>query len=313
MSSTHTINFSLRQNKAIERTIAFDALGQAWQCIGPDPVYVGLGSVWFQDFNLAHRSLRITAMVSIENDHDVFVRAEYNKPFKSIEVVEGSTTDVIPDLLDRADLKERAWIVWLDYDSAIDDPRLDELSGLVAELPPGSAILTTFNAMSKNYGGDTDRVLEAVQDLFGDDIVGDRESEDLKGRGLMATLADCVLGHLKSTAIQSGRKGGFVPGVRLLYRDSANMVTVGGFLPDPDRAELCSELVESPEWCGREAEVIETQPLTLREVQALSQLLPSNTGLSQAEVSELGIELSKAQIGFFERHYLRYPTYAEIQ
>ena len=41
MSSTLAINFSLRQNKAIERAITFDALRIAVIEIGKNPVYVG--------------------------------------------------------------------------------------------------------------------------------------------------------------------------------------------------------------------------------------------------------------------------------
>jgi hypothetical protein len=57
--------------------------------------------------------------------------------------------------------------------------------------------------------------------------------------------------------------------------------------------------------------VIKTEPLTMREVNALSRLLPGKP-LSRERVLELGFEIDEDQLRFFERHYLRYPLYAEI-
>jgi hypothetical protein len=313
MSSTFTVNFSLRQNKAIERSIAFDALKSTINALGESPVYVGLGSVWFRDFQLAHRALGIDKMVSIESESAVFARANFNRPYGSIEVVEGLTTDVIPTLLDRPDLSVRPWIVWLDYDKEMDDARLDELAGLVRNLPAGSALLTTFNAKPSNYARDTDPRREVITYLFGDDIVGANvDDAAFNDQGLMKTLARCLSDYLVAVAIHAGRAGGFVPGLRLLYRDSVNMVTVGGFLPTPDRAAELKAQVQDGQWFGFEDVVIETQPLTVREIYALWQLLPSEQGLTQDQVQALGFELGEEQLRFFERHYLRYPTYAEI-
>ena len=83
MSSTLTINFSLRQNKAIERAIAFDALSMGREFLGEHAVYIGLGSLWFQDFQMAHRLLGVETMVSIEGNESVYSRAEFNAPLRT--------------------------------------------------------------------------------------------------------------------------------------------------------------------------------------------------------------------------------------
>jgi hypothetical protein len=312
VSSTFTINFSLRQNKAIERAIAFDALVAAKSDLGPDPIYVGLGSVWFRDFLLAHRSLGIETMISMEGEPSVYGRQDFNRPFGTIEVLPGWSNDVIPDLLDRPDLGLRPWIVWLDYDREMDVGRRDELADLVRRLPDGSALLTTFNAKPSNYAKDTDARRDVLVELFGPIIDTEADESAFKDDGLMRTLAQAVSDYLESVAIHAGRQGGFVPALRLLYRDTANMVTVGGFLPDPTRASNLIDLTTSPEWFGFEEVVIEAQPLTVREVYALWQLLPSDAGLTVDQVKALGFELSGEELSFFQRHYLRYPTYAEI-
>lgn len=313
MSSTFTINFSLRQNKAIERAIAFEAMFAARENLGENPIYVGLGSVWFRDFVLAHRALGIETMISMEGEPSVFARANFNRPYGTIEVVPGWSTDVLPDLLDREDLVKRPWIVWLDYDKEMDEGRRDELAQLVRRLPPGSALLTTFNAKAFNYGVDTDARRDVLIDLFGNHIVDqDADEGSFKDYGLMKTLAHAVSDYLVSVANHAGREGGFIPALRLLYRDSANMVTVGGFLPTAERAQSLRELTTRPDWFGFEDVVIETQPLTVREIYALWQLLPSNAPITAEQVKGLGFELSEEELSFFQRHYLRYPTYAEI-
>src|SRR3954470_6008578 len=123
MKSTNYVDFSIRQNKTIERGIVFMGLSRLRRALdGMEFVYVGLGSVWFVDFDLAHRELGIETMVSIEADDVLYERARFNKPYRTVEVVRGYSYDVIPLLLsDRADLTSHPWIVWLDYDEAMDE------------------------------------------------------------------------------------------------------------------------------------------------------------------------------------------------
>lgn len=313
MSSTLTVNFSLRQNKAIERSIAFDALQEGQRFIGDNAVYIGFGSVWFQDFRIAHRQLRLDRMISIEGNPNVVARAKFNSPYRCVEVRDGWSTEVIPALLDDPELVQRSWIVWLDYDSHLTPERLEELVGLVERLPSRSALLTTFNAYEKKYGDDRGARRVALEELFGPEVLGDVEDPDaFDGDGLMRTLARCLQDRLVSTAINSGRAGGFHPAIRLLYRDSAEMVTVGGFLPDSEDIEECHALVNEPDWFGFDDLVIRSQPLTLREVYALTQLLPADGELSAEAVEGLGFSLPDEQLHFFQRHYHRYPTYAEV-
>lgn len=311
-SSTLRINFSLRQNKAIERAIAFECLRRTAPFLGDAPVYVGLGSLWFQDFQLAHRMLGSESMISIEGSSTVFKRQSFNRPYACIELLQGMTTEVIPRLLERSDLAPRPWIAWLDYDHHLDDGRLDEMVDLVQHLEPGSALLTTFNANPDKYASDLDERRSVILDLFGDVVDPDIPDEDLRGARFMRTLADALSARLVAAAVRAGREVPFVPSVRLMYRDSARMVTIGGFLPRTDTIHEVEELVLRADWRGFEDEVIETQPLTVREVQALTKLLPRDDVLTVDEVAALGFELPTEQLSFFQRHYLRYPMYAEI-
>lgn len=313
MSSSRTIDFSLRQNKAIERAIVFDGLSECQSLLGPDPVYVGLGSVWFQDFRLARRVLGVSTMYSIEADDQIYRRAEFNRPYADIEVLNGWTEDVLPELLARPELEGRPWIVWLDYDSTLKPQYLDELIDLIGSLAEGSVVLTTFSARAETYNRDIRQRTQSLQRIFGKQILPNGLSNAaLKDRGLMQTLADLVLDSLSAAAVSAGRAGAFVPAFRILYKDSANMVTVGGILPSAQNASACKALVQSSDWCGMERQVLAAQPLTLLEISALSRLLPAPGGLSSGVVAPLGFELDGKQLDLFERHYLRYPSFVEI-
>ena len=92
MASSDHVNFSLRPNKAVERKIVFEILSTVSSFFNlPEYRYLGLGSVWFVDFVMAHKILDISDMVSIESDEILAARAEFNKPFGCITVIQGDS------------------------------------------------------------------------------------------------------------------------------------------------------------------------------------------------------------------------------
>jgi hypothetical protein len=313
VSSTNIVNFSVRQNKGIERSIVFDCLDRVIETLHlTNLVYLGMGSVWFADFMLAHRLLGIETMISVEDDEIIFKRAEFNKPFRTVEVLYGSSVDVIPPLLTRDDLAGRPWIAWLDYDDEMDEDKLEELDELLRTLPHNSVLLTTFQAHPKGYGILQERP-KRIKTIF-----GDAAPEGLSNRAykdherMMAILAKATEDFLVARSIQSARLGGFVPMVRLMYVDSMPMVTVGGILPSQENEAAARQLVADPNWPGIVTEVIQVPPLTPREVSALQAQLPNSTQLRREDVIKLGFDLAEEQLRSFTYHYLRYPQFAQI-
>jgi hypothetical protein len=314
MSSTNLVDFSMRPNKAIERALVFQGLAEIMRIENlSDQVYVGLGSVWFTDFLMAHRQLGIETMVSIENDEIVFRRAKFNKPYRTVRVVEGDSSERISELLDDKTLSARPWIVWLDYDKPMDEERLVELTDLVESLPRRSVLITTFNALPSRYGPPAQRG-QRLAGLFGDCVPEDVVSDQLRLKDevqLMGILAKAVQTTLESTALKGARSGGFLTAFSLKYRDGAPMVTVGGYLPDGDATVLKTRVSELT-WPGRSDEPIITQPLTFKEIAALQERLPTDTPITRELVQELGFDLEEGHIKSFVDHYLLYPHYAQI-
>ncbi|GAA3215098.1 O-methyltransferase [Oerskovia jenensis] len=313
MSSSNRIDYSVRQNKAIERSIVFDGL-RAVVGVVPEvatSVYVGFGSVWFTDFHMAHRSLGILRMVSIEGDAITAHRAEFNRPYRTIEVVEGISSDVIPDLLSRPELGTIPWISWLDYDQALDEERIRELDDLVRYLPNNSFLIATFSATGGRYGKPAQRS-EFLSGLLNYGIPLDLDLAVVRDeRNLAREIGRLLQDRLVSVSVDAGREVA-IPCFRLCYKDGTPMVTVGVFLPDGGSASGVRELVGGVNWFGINDEPITTPPLTAREVSALRALLPAVAPLSRSDVQACGFDLEDDQLEAFVVHYNRYPTFAQL-
>ena len=108
-ASFDVINYSLRPNKNIERKLIFESLRLMDNLFEFSSYrYVGMGSLWFVDFILAHKMLHINNMVSIERP-EYAKRVEFNKPYNCISIEAGDTTHVLPTI----DLQKQLDLVWL--------------------------------------------------------------------------------------------------------------------------------------------------------------------------------------------------------
>lgn len=311
MSSTYRIDFSVRPNKAIERSIVFDSLREYASALSlRNPAYVGFGSVWFTDFVLAHKRLKITKMVSIEKDPITFSRARFNRPYRFIEIAHGESTDVLPELLHRRGFKASPWIVWLDYDGKLCSEMLDDIDLLLDGTPPDSVLLVTFNARSGAYDPTTAGRRDELKELFPD---ADINEADLTTNSSFAkTLQQLLIDHMVSITVNHGRTGATVPAFNISYEDSTWMGTVGVLLPRPANVASATTLVATPSWRGMPSAPIRTPLLTGREVAALQSELPNRTGLTERHVRKLGFELEKAKIDAYVTYYSDYPTFVQV-
>lgn len=312
MTSTAKVDYSIRQNKTIERDIVFDGLRRIYDCVPslPSPVYIGFGSVWFTDFHLAHRRLGVSEMISMEIDEVTAVRAEFNKPYKTIEVLEGDSVDLLPELLSREALRDRPWIVWLDFDQALDSDRLQQIDDLVRYLPTNSTILSTFSASPGRYGKPLHRP-QFLEGLLGFSV-GQLTADDVRDESDLAqVLAHSLENRMVSLALTAGRSG-VVKAFRLHYRDGTPMVTVGAFLGDDVTGASVLERTTRDDWPGIVSHPITTPPLTSREVSAIRRMLPADGMVSREDVRAAGFDLEDDQLAAFTTHYNRYPTFVQV-
>jgi hypothetical protein len=313
MASSFIVDYSLRQNKAIERQIVFDCARRLYDLIDrPKMLYVGMGSVWFIDFETAHRMLNVGQMISIEVDGPTYSRALFNRPYRNVKVVEGSTYSELPSLLEDDSLLENPWFVWLDYDKGLDSPQLDEVRNTLIKLPPNSLLAVTFSARGGVYGKPVNREMRLGQ-IFGDAAPALSRAELVDEKFLQNALCHAMINFMTSVVLSAARKGHIFPVLQVPYKDGTPMGTVGVFLADENHSGAINSLVKGADWDGIVANPINLPPLTHKEVLALRSTLPTSEALGQEEIRKLGFDLSEADLEAFRRHYLRYPLFAELR
>ncbi|ACL61789.1 O-methyltransferase [Methylobacterium nodulans] len=312
MASFDLVNYGLRPSKSIQRQLAFDGFRRLQANLGlKDFAYIGFGSIWFTDFIMAHRLLGINDMVSIEA-HDVgYERAKFNCPYAPIRVMHGLSSNILPTLFTDELLKNRPWIIWLDYDYEFNEDVKEDVRLVLENAPLNSIFLITYNGTEMAYGRALERP-DRVRDLFGSVFRDRLAKNDFKDERLHRLLMELTQDLMCSIAAESSRPGRFVPSFRMIYRDGAPMITVGGIFADTDRVQAASTCVRAATWPCFPAKPIVAPQLTLREATMLQSQLPNPEGLTRNDVRALGFDLEDDQIEAFSSYYLQYPSFAQI-
>lgn len=312
MSSFNSINYSLRPNKQIERGLAFDGVRRLRGAMNiVDQVYVGFGSVWFSDFRMAHRLLGIADMRSFEKNDIGYARARFNLPYRTVELLHELSSNGLPIIHADARINARPWLVWLDYDGALSAEMIDDMRFVIEKAPTNSIFLVTFSATVNSYGKLRQRPAY-LRRVLGDIVPEELPEEGCGPDTLAETLADLALPFMKGVASDVARPGGFEPAFRMIYTDTATMVTVGGVLPAPGAVAGVRETLRNADWPCLVDMRIEAPHLTLKETAALQTKLPATRSLTRAQVQRLGFDLEDAQIVSFQKFYRFYPSFAEI-
>jgi hypothetical protein len=312
MSSFNVVNYSLRANKSIQRSLVFEGVRTLQSRMDLEKLmYVGLSSVWFTDFHIAHKALGVEDLVSIEADPIGFERARFNLPFRTARVEKGFSYDVLPIILKDQSLTTRPWFVWLDYDGGFEESTVEDIRLVIEQAPPNSIFVTTFNASGKKLGKPANRP-ERIRKLLGSVVPDGLSRDDCQDDRLPETLLELTSKFMESVAASVVRPGGFIPAFRIHYSDTTPMVTIGGILPEKGAVPAARAAVSSHEWPGIALEPIIIPPLTIKEAAALQTQLPRAGRLTRAAVRRLGFDLEEQHIRCFQKYYRYYPAYAQI-
>jgi len=317
MPSFAEINYVLRPNKNVERKLIIGSLYGLNQAFEIDQfIYIGLGSMWFVDFVLAHKVLSIEKMISIERD-DYVKRASYNRPYDCIEVIGGDTTNILPEL----NLKNILSIIWMDYDQGLEGPVLEDTRRICGACKSGSVFITTVNSDSNrldnvmDVSGRTLSRIEAVKHYAGDLVPPNVKAKDLKKTYFPALLGKILFDHIKVSIKESGRSDSFYPLFNIYYKDTSPMITIGGMIADDDdkkRLRDC-DLPKKYDWVtGEKQFIIDVPPLTVKEKIELDQMLPRDEPPTVEEIEEAGFTLEERQIKSYHQFYRHYPVFGEF-
>jgi len=319
MASYDTVNYGLRPSKAVERKLFIECLQLLSRCgyYMPDYKYVGMGSPHYIDFNIFHRHLYIDEMLCAErsNAED---RMRFNLPFGFVELEMKPIGNLI-SMLDR----ERRHLVWLDYDSALGESILQDLSGYVQVLAAGSVFIISVAADIKtlrNYlvPPELRRCISVDdQDIYVVDELNKTLGHYLpKPFTLPATpksVATNVSGAIRTCIEEHAkqhRKLEFIQLFNCRYTDgTTQMLTIGGLLDTASaRQELNDANIYDHYFMRDEADPVEitVPPLTLRE----RNWIDTNV-IGKKEPEKLVFELDKKLLQNYIRFYRHYPNYHE--
>jgi hypothetical protein len=123
-------NYGLRPCKQVERKILieqFQRLSELGYRIS-DYRYVGFGSVYYVDFIMFHKYLRIRKMDCIEHSTDQR-RMRFNKPYRFITLRLRPYADAVTSIR-----RTIPYLVWLDYDYPMTASMLQDIDNTVSRL-----------------------------------------------------------------------------------------------------------------------------------------------------------------------------------
>ena len=270
------INYSLRPAKNIERKMLCESFRRLSYFDSLSTYrYIGMGSVYFSDFSLFHKSLKINKNLSIEKELEDKERYKFNVPFQCIDVVFGESTEI----LSTHEWNEKT-IVWLDYEEKLKNYMLKDIRFVVGDAPSGSIVIVTVNAGAGSIKGRFKR----LRKKFGASKIPAGVSDDTLGQwGTAKVYREIITNEIIS--ILNDRNGGSPPEEKFAYKqlynfhyaDGAKMLTVGGLLyqkQDIKIVEKCAFKELEFISLGKDAYNIEVPCLTLKEKKYLDKQLP---------------------------------------
>jgi hypothetical protein len=298
------VRYLARPAKAIQRRMLIDACRRLGPFGPPNGYeYVGFGALEFVDFHLMRRAVGIVGMTSIEHDFQRRERYKFNCPYGEVSVLIGSASDRLRDV-DWNGLR----IVWLDYESQLDETVLGDVAQLAQRLHPGSVLIVSLNAEPARPANARRAVLA---NTIGEARVPVGTTDASLARWGWANTQRQVLADAITEDFGNRPDGAHLHQLfDFRYADGARMQTFGGVVVIP-------ALLRTLETCrfadldfireqGSDPVIIEVPDLTAKERHHLEQQLPANAGRPPALPGLSGVDARQ-----FAQFYRWYPSPVE--
>jgi hypothetical protein len=327
-ASYRAINYGIRPAKAVERKM----LGELFRRLYPfqrvtDYRYIGFGSIYFSDFQLVHRALGLTDMVSIERDEQAEECFRFNVPYRSIDLRFKKSTVVLPQLS-----WERRTIVWLDYDGKLDTDALADVDTVCTRAASGSMLVISVNAHPDTEPSAERRQrigelsgepfdlgayrVQQLRDLVGDKIPPGITGKDLRGKGLCGVFCEIIMNQIaevlatRNALLAAEERVSFRQVLYFEYKDGAQMMTFGGVLVSECELPLFEACAfDKVDFARLEAEPygIKVPCLTGREIRHLNAQLPAG-----ADTPLIAPGVPEEDIRAYAGMYRYFPEFTEI-
>ncbi|MFL5338708.1 MAG: O-methyltransferase [Gemmataceae bacterium] len=318
-SSFEKFNYALRPAKNMQRKMLCEALARLSRIARLASYrYVGFGAIGFHDFCIFHQRLGIVDMTSIEGNPDETTqhRIQKNKPYSCIKMKWGMSYVVLPTLP-----WSRRTILWLDYEHALDAPKLGDVSLACTRLRSGSAIIVTVPADPGEVdtkGNTAERRLQELRSNVGKkNLPPDVKGSHLAKWGLATVLRRIIANRIERTlsernaVLEESQKLRFDQLFHFHYADGKQMMSMGGLILDTrDREKLSPKhFIDLSFYRPDEnAYLIENPLLTWREIKLLDERLPRSAPAVRHPKWIPEIERQR-----YGRVYRYFPSYSEVE
>lgn len=326
------INYSLRPAKHIERKMFSETFSKLSILDNiKNYRYIGMGSAYFSDFSLFHKTLGINKLLSIEGEDDTQAkkRINFNKPFACIDVKFGWTNHVLPTL-PWSKWQEKS-IVWLDYVDKLKESMFGDIDTVLFNVRAGSVFLISVNVEEDDERdkktnpselGAKEFRLKMLSENVGKESIPQRAFDlVLNVENNISVIREIIDNAFRSaikkrnSGVAEGEQVEYKQLFNLHYRDSADMLTVGGIIFTKDQKEKVDVMFQHLDFIREEDDCfsIVVPKLTYREIHALDKVLPFNTGRGKQKGKS---DLSKIPLSAYDKKnyaniYRYFPTFAE--
>nr|MBQ1578199.1 hypothetical protein [Oscillospiraceae bacterium] len=218
-------------------------------CLGGQLDYIGMGSLFFEDFKEFHSSGCIDRMTSIEYmldsegqfDELKYRRFQMNRPFDAIEILPVSVAEAVDALS-----FDRHFLTWFDYDAMITRETIEETAAVIRKATTsGMLVSSTGMKIAYSYIGENRTLnLELIRDVFGDmfDGNGDAFFDALKWDNFTENIRDSVTPYYERLVaeknIRENRNFRLCKAGRITYNQPALFVSDIWLLVDMDEVKM---------------------------------------------------------------------------
>ncbi len=220
--SFEKINYMLRPRKQIERKISIEILQELQQIVPgfEEFRYIGMGSIYYYDYILFHKYLKIKNYTSLDNKAIPY-RFEYNRPYDFIDFQNVITTDFLDNFAFDSNI-----IIWLDYDSFLKKAVFNDFAILSRKCKQNDIVIFTLNITCpklirnrKRVMGPLAKYLSGKYQPFNSFLNEDKFSYLYQDICLNYFADQCASRNLK-----------FNKFFAIKYADNATMLTIAGIM-----------------------------------------------------------------------------------
>ena len=310
------IDDRVRPAKSIERKMLAESFRRLVYFRDPAKyAYIGMGSLYFSDFSLFHRSLGFETMASIEDCSDKTIQARFkmNIPYGHIRMEFGRAGAVLQSV---ADWKTVPTVIWLDYDGKLSKECLSNLEYVASNAASGTVLIISVNAdRLKLINTDADDGDEIDEDsltplqILERNIDKDRvplgtDNRGLSGWGIASTYRDVIDSAIRNgVTLHPADSFNYEQIYNFTYTDGAKMLTVGGVLfAEDDRGKFEGAGFGSMDFirCEKDDFRIDPPKLTYAEMRAINSYRD-------------GLPIPPGDVDKYKKTYRYFPHFIEAE